>query len=150
MAIISLSKGKFAIVDDGDFEYLNQWKWHVTANGYARRADHIMMHSLIMRTPLGMATDHINGNKLDNRRCNLRVCTQSENGRNRPKQINNHSGYKGVSWDKLNNKWRVSIQLLGKRMNLGRYADIQQAASVYDNAAEFYHSIYAQTNKDNI
>lgn len=84
-------KGKFVLVDDQDYEYLNRWKWFLNNHGYVARnmytTDHEgrikhkneRMHRIIMQTPVGMETDHINGNKIDNRRENLRICTRSQN-----------------------------------------------------------------------
>src|SRR5687768_11145590 len=94
---ISLTQGKFATVDDADFDHLNQWKWHFSHYGYARRTTSsrfgrqkfIFMHREIMQAPDGMDVDHINCNKLDNRRQNLRLCTRADNLRNRNKQSNN-------------------------------------------------------------
>ncbi|MCK9370911.1 HNH endonuclease [Candidatus Dojkabacteria bacterium] len=81
-------KGKFVIVDNEDFEYLNQFKWYIKFSGqneYAirhKRYDETLMHRLIINTPKGMETDHINHNGLDNRRVNLRIVTTSQNQRN--------------------------------------------------------------------
>lgn len=107
MKKIKLTQGKYAIVDDEDFEWLNQWKWcyckyvirDIILNKKNKR---IYMHRLIMNTPEKMQTDHINGNKLDNRRNNLRICTQSQNNMNRKISKLNTSGYRGIYWDKDN------------------------------------------------
>jgi hypothetical protein len=92
MKEIKLTKGKTAIVDDEDFDRLSQYKWQFAVIGYARRTVYVKgkkgrqtlyMHRDILATPSDMFTDHINGNRLDNRKENLRVCTQAENNRNR-------------------------------------------------------------------
>ena len=87
MKYIPLTQGKFAIVDDDMYEYLNQWKWclrkksersfYAGRNDWENKKNHIVtMQQLIMNPPKGMVIDHINGNGLDNRRCNLRICTR--------------------------------------------------------------------------
>ena len=117
---IQLSQGKSAMVDDEDFEYLNQWKWYLIKPGgniyYARRKVYygkkytqIYMHREIIKCD-GFIIDHISGNGLDNQKCNLRVCKREQNALNRRKNINNLSGYKGVSWYKPEKKWRSQIQ----------------------------------------
>lgn len=104
MKEIKLTKGKVALVDDDDFEHLSQFKWHTQQNGYACRVvkingkrKGIVMHRVIMNTPDGMETDHIDHNKLNNQKSNLRVCDRLQNLRNRRKHRNSkHSKYKGV------------------------------------------------------
>jgi hypothetical protein len=92
-------------------------------------------------------TDHINGNVLDNRKCNLRKCTRAENIRNSPKRKTNTSGYKGVSWHKQHNKWASSIRLNNKDIHLGYYTDIIEAAKAYNEAAQKYHGEFAWINE---
>jgi hypothetical protein len=126
MKRIPLTQGKFALVDDADFEWLNQWKWRVN-HGYARRALYengkragdISMHRLINNTPAGLDTDHINRDKLDNRRDNLRSATRSQNNFNTPPPKNNKSGTKGVWYSKRWGLWYAQIKVKGKRYNLG-------------------------------
>ena len=116
MKKIKLSKGKVALVDNEDYIWLNQWKWHFMAGGYAMRhlrisedknSKLIYMHRQILNTPKGLESDHINRNKLDNRKENLRVATRSQNNMNRKKRINCTSKYKGVSWHKQRKKWQA-------------------------------------------
>src|SRR4030066_2184242 len=114
MKEIKLTRGKVAIVDDEDYEWINQWKWHCNGQGYAERhcdipgkRTMIKMHRLILNTPNGMETDHINHNRLDNRKSNLRVRTRSQNAINTPIRSSNTSGKKGVDWKKNVGKWRV-------------------------------------------
>lgn len=127
MKLIQLTQGKSAIVDDADFEWLNQWKWRYT-HGYARRAHYvdsrrvgdIHMHRLVNNTPDGgFDTDHINRNKLDNRRSNLRTATRSQNNFNTPAPMNNTSGVKGVWWSKQWKRWYAQIRVNGKTHSLG-------------------------------
>jgi len=129
MKKIKLTKGKFALVDNEDFEYLSQWKWHYIRNGYAARHSkvnekergYIYMHRQINNTPSGLVTDHINRNKLDNRKINLRNATNSMNGMNRNLNKNNSSGYLGVFWRKDRKKWIAFIKVNYKRMHLGNF-----------------------------
>jgi len=90
------------------------------------------LHGLIMGTPKGMHTDHISGNTCDARRENLRVCTPTENQRNRGKNKNNTSGFKGVSWNKASKKWVPYIQYGGKKIHLGTFDTREEAARTYD------------------
>lgn len=99
MKLIPLTQGQFAVVDDSDYEWLNQWKWYANRNRYtyyAVRSDHtngiikqILMHREIMNTPNGMVVHHIDHNGLNNQRCNLKNCTESENQKNQ--RIRNYS-----------------------------------------------------------
>ncbi|HCC05019.1 TPA: Fis family transcriptional regulator [Patescibacteria group bacterium] len=103
------------------------------------------MHLQIMNTPKGMQTDHINGHGLDNRRCNLRICTTKENQWNTKKQCNNTSGFKGVSLDKSakKEKWRAFINVSGKSINLGYHNTAEEAYKAYCEACVKYHGEFA-------
>lgn len=146
---ISLTQGKFTIVDDCDYDYLMQWKWYYR-NGYAVRKESkrtIHMHRVILERMdfKDFISDHINRDKLDNCRCNLRPATNSQNRCNRNKPKNNTSGYIGVCW--YREKWHVSIQTNGKRIYLGCYVDKEEAALAYDKAARKYHGEFAVLNE---
>lgn len=148
---------KFATVDAIDFDWLNQWRWHFR-DGYAARtqvftrvngkqpSEKIWMHRLINKTPKGMETDHINRDRLDNRRENLRAVTKRQNAMNRNMRVDNKSGYIGVCWDKDRNKWVASLSTNDKTIHLGRYEDIVEAAKAYDQAAEKHYGEYAHLN----
>jgi len=131
---IKLSNGEHTIVDADDYAYLSKWEWYKDNRGYARRAKYIngkrvayLMHRVINKTPQGMDTDHINRNKLDNRKINLRSCTRSMNLYNTPIRSDNKSGYKGISWNKGSRKWVVQIGIgYGKRF-YKRYKTIEEA-----------------------
>lgn len=152
MKKIPLTQGKYAIVDDIDFEYLNQWKWTFHNLEYAYRKDskdnrkNILMHRAILKTPTGKLTDHVNGNGLDNRRGNLRVCTSSQNQKNQRKNKANTSGFKGVSWDKERKKWAAYINANGRLYHLGRFSIKRVAAEAYDKAAKKLHGEFARLN----
>lgn len=159
MKQIPLSQGKFALVDDDDYDYLMQWKWHYTHYGYAARGQHgagekkkwvtriVYMHRELMNTPKGVFIDHADRNKLNNQKENLRVCTRHENNRNVSKPRNNTSGYKGVFWHKRNGKWIAALTFNRKGIHLGCFTDIHEAARAYNAAALKYHGEYAQLNE---
>ena len=144
MKKIKLTKGQYAIVDDFNFDWLNQWKWQFGTSGYAVRKEGrktIRMHRLVNFTPSWLFTDHINQNKLDNRRGNLRSVTKSQNGFNREKPISNTSGIKGVYWDKFTNKWRAEIKVDYKKISLGRYNELWTAKLARRWGERIYHVI---------
>lgn len=149
---IALTKGFFAWVDDNDFEYLNQWTWHYS-HGYAVRRIRdgkskktIIMHRLILNAPGDFQVDHINGNKLDNRKENLRVCSASQNKSNVDAPSTNTSGYKGVSFHKIAGRWRATIKINQKSKHLGHFNDPKDAARAYDLAAIALFGDYARLN----
>lgn len=162
--LIPLTQGKYATVDDADFEYLNQWKWHYKPsgdNGYAVRKQYegkggnskrgyycrsIPMHRLIMDSPEGMDVDHINGVGLDNQRKNLRVCTHQENLQNSAHRSDNTSGYRGVTWDKKLKKWFVRCTANGVNHHVGYFLDVKEAALAYNVVAKKYYGEYARFN----
>lgn len=144
MKKIKLTKGKYALVDDFNFEWLNQWKWQLSTSGYAIRKEGkkiIRMHRLVNFTPSWLFTDHINQNKLDNRRGNLRIVTKSQNGFNRGKPKSNSSGIKGVYWDKFTNKWRAEIKIFYKKISLGRFTNLEDAVLARKKGESKYHVI---------
>ncbi len=154
---IKLTKGKTTLVDDDDFEYLSQWQWYVNS-GYAARQMYvgagkqhqILMHRVIANTPEGMFTDHINGNKLDNRKCNLRVVTRSQNCRNQGPRIQKISSqHKGVYWHKRDRRWRATITTDERRIWLGDFKTELEAANAYKEAARKYHGEFARTESFN-
>ena len=159
MKTIKLNKGKYAIVDDQDYERLNKHKWSAQKNystWYAIRCVRlskgkwktIQMHRVILglkHTDTRLC-DHKNHNGLDNRRDNLRVCTRSQNQHNRLSTKSSSSIYKGIYWVKITNKWRAEITCDGIRRRLGYYQSEIEAAKVYDNAAKTHHGKFALLN----
>jgi len=142
MQQIELTQGMFALVDDEDFEELNQFNW-CFAQGYAVRKITISgkrqnqgMHRLITNCPDGFEVDHINHDMLDNRKANLRVCRHSENVYNQKvRTYAKTSVYKGVYFHKRDGKWIAQIQLNNKRKFLGYFTNEIDAAIAYNVAA---------------
>ncbi len=156
MKKIPLTQGKYALVDDEDYGWLMQWKWgaHHSMGRYfasawvlvdgAKRS--MKMHRLILNAPEGEEVDHKNNNALDNRRQNIRICSRSENMRNRPPSIRNKSGYKGVFWSKSYKKWHVKIRASVKQETVGYSFCLIKAAKMYDAAAKKAFGDFAWLN----
>lgn len=152
MKYINLTKGKRAVVDDELYETLSRYRW-CFSKGYAIRGIRVgtkqktfYMHREIMDTPEGSFTDHVNGDTLDNRVENLRVCTKSENGRNRGAQRDNRSGFKGVFWHRGSQSWLAQLKHLGETFYLGLYKTREAAAIAYNKKAIELHGEFAKLN----
>lgn len=150
---IPLTRGRLAIVDAADYEWLSRYKWHFNNKGYAVRSASrdgrqrtILMHREIIKTPNHMDTDHRDGNKLNNSRDNLRACTRSENTHNLKVHADNKSGYKGVSWHKGSGQWQAVITIGGRQTNLGYFANDYDAAQAYNFAAYMNYGKFAKYN----
>lgn len=157
MKYIPLTQGQSAIVDDEDFEYLNQFKWHAEklhGTYYAARRVRasfrkyviVKMHQVIVGRTAGLEIDHINGNGLDNRRFNLRLVTHQQNSQNSKLRTDNTSGYKGVGWSPQKNKWYAKIVKDGKQIHVGFFDDPVLAAKAYDRKARELFGESARTN----
>jgi hypothetical protein len=158
MKEIQLTQGKVALVDDEDFEYLNQFRWfsnnmngkfyvgrYITVSKY--KQIRISMHRFIMKPEKGMVIDHLDRNPLNNQKNNLRICTHSDNMRNCKISIKNTSGYKGVSFVKKNNTYKSAIKFNKRTIYLGYYIDPIDAARAYNTAAIKYFGEFAHLNK---
>lgn len=144
---ITLKSGEQVLLDKEDHTWAKKHTWYKTGKGYpAMRLKNkfIKIHRLIMDAPEGMVVDHINGNTYDNRKCNLRICTQAENTRNKKPAKNGTSKYLGVS--KAGKKWRAIISINGKNKHLGCFKYEEDAAEAYNNAALGFNLIYANLN----
>lgn len=155
MKYLPLSQGKKAIVDDEDFDFLNQWKWSASVRGrhsYAvRRQSGTNKILYLHRELLGVKkrashVDHKNGDPLDNRRSNLRICSHTQNLRNRGMNSRNSSGFKGVTHQTLSPFWVAQIGVDGKRLYLGTFKTKIEAAQAYDEAALKHHGRFAVLN----
>jgi hypothetical protein len=138
----------FALVDDTDFENINKFKWSDDGHGYARKRKGgiISMAKMILGNLSGKEIDHINGNKLDNRRINLRFASKSENAMNVSKHSHNTSGFKGVSFHKRIQKFQTRIRINNQLINLGYFENAKRAAEIYNVAAIKYHKGFAKLN----
>lgn len=153
MAEIKTKKGETILVDDEDFEWLNQWRWWVDNRGYARRTYKdpetkkvvlVQMHRLILGiNATEVQGDHINGNKLDNRRANLRPCHISENVRNRKMHKGKRFGLKGVYKGKRG-RFYSSIFHNGVKRHLGSFDTAEDAAEFYQLASDMLHGEFSR------
>ena len=147
MKLIPLTQGKFAMVDDEDYDMLIIHKWNY--NKCATRRKGILMHRVIMKCPEGLVVDHINRNRLDNRKANLRICTQAENLRNM-RRDDNRTGYVGVTenreWNKSARPYRAAVSFEGKKYNLGRFETPEEAAWIRDQFVRRHFGEFAELN----
>lgn len=154
-AQIKLTHNKHALVDDDDYEWLKQWKWHCSVYGYAVVSDGTaqFMHRMVIKAPRGIKVDHINGNRLDNRKENLRIVSDSQNRMNSrkrckwPRKLT--SLYKGVGWHDSVQLWRARITVQQKQMYIGYFDSELAAAMAYDIAAKDLYGEYARLNFPN-
>ncbi|MCR4303214.1 MAG: AP2 domain-containing protein [Gallionella sp.] len=142
---IPLTRGKFAIVDDDLFDWLNQFKWCCSDKGYAKKgASAVYMHRLIMGNPPGEQIDHIDLNPLNNQRNNLRVASRAQNKANSFGHSNRSAFYKGVRW--VGRKWQAQITINGTTKSLGSFKTQLDAAMAYNNAATKAFGKFAKLN----
>lgn len=155
-------EGRFAKVDDEDYERLSKRRWYVDNCGYARCHELkkvnpcrpvLLMHRLVMENAIkeGQMIDHINGDKLDNRKENLRICTNQQNMCNRGKLIHKkegaiHSMYKGVRGYGKRGKWVARISIDGKVKHIGVYETEEEAAKAYNAEAMRIQGCFAKLN----
>ncbi len=158
MKKIPLTQGKFALVDDEDFEELRGYKWHAAKNKYGgfmatrscicplvKQIKTIHMHRQIISCPKSKQVDHVNHETLDNRRGNLRECTNQQNAMNRIPYKNNSSRYKGV-YKYSEKRWQASIRGNSKKIHLGYFVNELDAAKEYDKAAKELFGEFAFLN----
>lgn len=160
LTFVKLSTGKIAIADGCMYEKLSPLKWCEDAGGYAYRTDYsngkthkktLKMHNFLFgELPEGYVLDHINGDRLDNRLCNLRIATPVQNVANTGKKTKGTSKYKGVSWDSSRSKWISSIQYDSKTHHIGRFDDEEECARAYDKKAKELYGEFAKLNFPNM
>lgn len=160
LLLSNINREIFALIDDEDVERVSQYKWYLDNFGYVRRnrkyknriADNlpIKLSVFIFGKKDNMFIDHINGDKLDNRKSNLRYCTMIENNFNREKRKDNTSGYKGIHlWKGRNGKtkWMVRVAENNTRHYYGLFNDLNKAIKVYNDACKLHHGEFAVINK---
>jgi hypothetical protein len=124
-------------VDLDDYDLIKEYTWHISSENYVQTTVNrktVKLHRLIMKPDKNEYIDHINHDTLDNRKMNLRKCSNSENTQNRKTPKNNTSGVKGVTWKKKNQCWEARITANGKRLYLGCFKDLEEAKSVRKEA----------------
>lgn len=155
MKKIKLNKGYTTLVDDEDYDFLTACgSWFVTKNGYAVHSFKFngvvvqeYMHRIILQPKKGYQTDHINGDKLDNRKCNLRYATNIQNSWNKISGDKKRSLPRGVYKHTQNHNWVAQIQIpFGKRIHLGSFKTKSEAAYTYNQFAEQLFGEFARLN----
>ena len=146
-----------ALIDDADYDLVSKYKWYLPTqskypttdvhDGYYKQKK-IRMHNLILLVPYGMETDHINHNRSDNRRCNLRLVTHLQNTQNVSlRKQKKSSKYKGVCWYKRDGMWRAYIGDNGQHIHIGYFDTEIEAAKAYNENAKIRYGEYACLNE---
>jgi hypothetical protein len=151
---IPLSQEKVALIDDEDYDRVNQYLWCASLapdkkTYYAKHelpdGDRLYLHRFIASATKDILVDHKNHNGLDCRKENLRQCTRAQNNANKSK-THGGSKYKGVCWDKSRNKWKAELTYDYTHVFIGRFSDEIEAALAYDTEARRYFDEFAHTN----
>lgn len=144
------SNGKAVVlVDHSTYEWAAHLAWTPNVGGKMRTGMHgrLLLHRIITNAPDSLVVDHINRNHLDNRRENLRICTNSQNLMNSSKHKDSSSGFKGVCRCRSKtHPWRAYIVVDYKQKHLGNFKTAEEAARAYNEAAQELHGIYANLN----
>ena len=145
-------KNKYILIDDEDFWVLEKYKFSINTQGYViteignRKMNTrkiLSLHRIIIQPKAYEIIDHINRNKLDNRKCNLRIANKSTNGMNRSCQSNSTTMVKGVSWSNQKNKYRIYCSVNGKQYHLGYAKSLTKALEIYKKKINKYHGEFA-------
>ena len=158
IGIVPLTQGFEAIIDASDVSLVGQYNWQVYSTNaktkYASRGAWVdgkattqKMHRLIMGDADGLLIDHINRNGLDNRRSNLRFCTAAQNAWNVSERTTNTSGFRGVDYHKLSQKWQARTSKNGQREYIGCYDTMEEAMSAYRQAVMVLHGEFYPTGE---
>lgn len=148
---IALSNGGYALVDAADFDILNKYSWRRNNCGYVMHRVHregyarsLLLHRMLMCPAKKLHVDHINGDKLDNRRCNLRIATPSQNARNSKRPNSNTTGYKGTRFLVRTQRFSAQIKVEGKLHHLGYFDTAEEAHAAYCAKATELSGEYAR------
>lgn len=152
ICVVPLACGKRAICDAADYAVVSRQRNWCIMKGYPSYTDNlrtprrtVKLHQLLM--PGHDLVDHRNGDKLDNRRNNLRAASIQQNSFNRASAKGSSSRFKGVTWDRSRGKWMAAIQINGRTKTLGRFLDEEMAALAYNEAAKVAHGEFARLNE---
>lgn len=145
----------YVMVDDEDYDELSKFSWFLSSSGYAVRSNwhdgrkngHTHMGRILLGCPSDKFIDHIDGDKLNNQKNNLRIVDKAQNGWNRGAPNTNRSGYRGVHFEKYTQKFRAEIIARGKRYRLGRFDTAISAAKAYNRKAKELYGAFARLNK---
>ncbi len=143
--IIPLTRGKYAIVDREDYQWASQRKWCCGSNGYPRADRNMYLHKLITGTEGSNEIDHANGNKLDNRRNNLRRCNHSQNMWNTKVTRENKLGVKGIWWNPEQSRFHSQLRVNGKRIWVGYFLTLEEAKKAYAEAVRRLRGEFGRT-----
>jgi len=164
-AMIYIGKGKWAVIDREDYDTVRDFNWHLGTKGYAQTSFYdaekynketngtrtARLHRLILGVVGGVKVDHVDRNKLNNRRRNLRPCSNAENLRNRGackvRKSEITSTHKGIYFERKKRLWRVKIVVDGRRIHGGRFKSETDAARKYNELAIIHHGEFACLNK---
>lgn len=152
---IQLTNWGTALVDDAEYEAISRFSWY-NEQGYAARMSSrtagkrvvLRMHWQVIPLPPGFVIDHINGNRLDNRRCNLRIVSRADNNKNRlANKAGTSSQFKGVTWREHAHAWKAYIKINRKQIHLGYFKSEIEAAKAYNEAAQRLFGEFARPNE---
>lgn len=159
MKVLKLTNGEITKLDDDDFEYFSRWQWHWCGRPNERyvvrwrddKKGKIYLHVEIAKRAFSFKekVDHIDGNRLNNQKENLRPASKAQNSMNRGPQSNSTTGYKGVYYSKQTMKYQAKINYYGICRHLGFFTDLEEAARAYDKAAKIFHGQFAYQNLSN-
>ncbi len=147
--VAAFANGREFRFDEADLPLIESHTWHLGKRGYPATHVHgktVVLHRLLFPDAHGLEVDHISGDKLDNRRCNLRLCTHQQNAFNQKRRYTNASGYTGVSPLRNRSGFEAYIHLHGCKHHLGTFATARQAARVRDCVARLLFQEYARLN----
>lgn len=155
--VLRLQNGFTTLIDAEDYDRISKYSWYARQDGnvwYVQcnytnqlgKRTTFRLHREILNAPQGISVDHIDGNGLNNVKENLRLCTHAENHGNRRVQVNNTTGYKGVTFNKKYNKWKSRIHYRGKRYELGEFRSAEEAALAYNSKAIELFGNFARLN----